>query len=312
MKTIQPFFSVVIPCYRCSECLQELHRRLIAVFNAIPAKYEIILVNDGSPDRAWDIIVGLSSADACVKGINLSRNFGQHIAIAAGIDFAQGDWVIVMDGDLQDQPEEVSRLYHKAVSEELDVVFGRRTARQDTWFKVWCSRSFAWVFRQLSDMHVEPGIANFSLSSRKVMEAYRRLREGSRSHWLVLLWCGFRVGYVDVAHAERFAGRTAYNLRRSVSLAIESITSQSNRPLLLSMKFGFAMAGLSFGFAIYEIVRYCVWGVIVSGWASLIVSVYFIGGLIMVNMGVLGLYLGKVFNATKNRPVYLVRETANL
>ncbi|MEI7672914.1 MAG: glycosyltransferase family 2 protein [Deltaproteobacteria bacterium] len=308
----RPHISIVVPSYRCSECLPELHRRLVAAIEPITAQFEIVLVNDCSPDQDWEIITALAHADARVKGVNLSRNFGQHLAIAAGIDHADGDWVVVMDGDLQDRPEEVPALYRKAQADGLDVVFGRRANRQDTWYKILASRVFAWVFRQLSDVHIESGIANFSISARKVMDAYRRLREGGRSHALVLLWCGFRVGYKDVAHAARYAGRTTYNLRRSVALAVEAITSQSNKPLLLSMKFGFLMAGLSFCFAMYEIVQYFVYGVPVSGWTSLIVSLYFIGGLLMANMGVLGLYLGKVFNEAKHRPIYLVRETVNL
>ena len=312
MSVIRPHISIVVPAYRCAECLPELHRRLVAVIEPITTQFEIVLVNDCSPDKDWEIIATLARADARVKGVNLSRNFGQHLAIAAGIDHADGDWVVVMDGDLQDRPEEIPILYRKAQGDGLDVVFGRRANRQDPWYKILASRAFAWVFRQLSDVHVEPGIANFSISSRNVMDAYRRLREGSRAHVLVLLWCGFRVGYVDVAHAARHAGRTTYNLRRSVALAVESITSQSNKPLLLSMKFGFFMAAFSFSFAMYEIVRYFTLGVPVSGWTSLIVSLYFIGGLLMVNMGVLGLYLGKVFNESKHRPIYLVRETLNL
>jgi dolichol-phosphate mannosyltransferase len=303
---------VVVPAYRCSECLPELHRRLVAALEPLTRSFELVLVNDCSPDRDWEIIGELARIDGRVKGVNLSRNFGQHLAIAAGIDHADGDWVAVMDGDLQDRPEELAALYRKALHDELDVVFGRRVDRRDTWLKIFLSRSFGWVFRLLSDVKVEPGIANFSISSRKVMNAYRRLREGSRAHALVLLWCGFRVGYVDVAHGARFAGRTAYSLRRSVALAAEVITSQSNKPLLLSMRFGFLMAGISFLFALWRIVRYLVWGVAVSGWTSLIVSLYFIGGLLMVNMGVLGLYLGKVFNEAKGRPIYLVRETINL
>jgi len=312
MNVAHPHISVVVPSYRCAECLPELHRRLVAAIEPITPLIEIVLVNDCSPDQDWEIIAALARVDVRVKGVNLSRNFGQHLAIAAGIDHADGDWVVVMDGDLQDRPEEIPALYRKAQDEGLDIVFGRRANRQDPWYKILASRSFAWVFRQLSDVYIEPGIANFSIARRTVMDAYRRLREGSRAHALVLLWCGFRVGYVDVVHAARHAGRTTYNLRRSVALAVEAITSQSNKPLLLSMKFGFLMAGLSFCFAMCEIVQYFVYGVPVSGWTSLIVSLYFIGGLLMANMGVLGLYLGKVFNESKRRPIYLVRETVNI
>jgi dolichol-phosphate mannosyltransferase len=307
-----PHISVVVPCYRCAGCLPELYRRLVAALESLTPHFEIVLVNDASPDRDWEAIGALARADSRVKGVNFSRNFGQHRAIAAGVDYARGDWVVVMDGDLQDRPEEIPALYRKAAADNLDVVFGRRRNRRDPWHKVLGSRLFGWAFRRLSDVRIEPGIANFSISSRAAMDAYRRLHEGSRAHALVLLWCGFRVGYIDVEHAARHAGRTTYNLRRSVDLAVEAITSQSNKPLLVGIRFGFAMAGFSILFALWLVMRYFRWGVAVSGWTSLIVSLYFIGGLILAYMGLLGLYLGKVFNEVKRRPIYLVRETINV
>jgi polyisoprenyl-phosphate glycosyltransferase len=168
------------------------------------------------------------------------------------------------------------------------------------------------VLNTLVDVRVTPGISNFSIFSRRVAENYRRLREGSRAHGLTLLWCGFKVGYVDAVHATRFAGKTTYNLRRSVWLAIESITSQSNKPLRLSIRLGFALAALAMGLAGYLAVRRLFLGVSVSGWTSTIVSLYFLGGLLIANMGIVGLYLGKVFDETKRRPIYIVSDTLNV
>jgi glycosyltransferase involved in cell wall biosynthesis len=307
-----PHISVVTPAYRCAECIPELCRRLATVLDGIDPNYEIVIVNDASPDRDWEIVQELARADRRIKGINFSRNFGQHHAVTAGVDHASGDWVVVMDCDLQDQPEEIIKLYRAATVEGYDVVFGRRENRKDSLLKVLASRSFYLVLNVLADLRVNPGISNFSIFSRRVADNYRRLRDSNRAHGLTLLWCGFKTGYVDVVHAARFAGRTTYNLRRSVRLAVDAITSQSNRPLRLSIQFGFVMAALAIGFACYLAVRKFLFGTSVSGWTSLIVSLYFLGGLLITNMGIVGLYLGKVFDETKRRPIYIVSDTLNV
>jgi polyisoprenyl-phosphate glycosyltransferase len=312
MNERPPRISVVTPAYRCAECIPELCRRLAAVLERIDSNFEIVIVNDASPDRDWEIIQELARADRRIKGINLSRNFGQHHAITAGVDHASGDWIVVMDCDLQDQPEEIVKLYQAATVQGHDVVFARRENRKDSLLKLVASRLFHLVLNRLVDIRITPGISNFSIFSRRVAENYRRLRQGSRSHGLTLLWCGFKVGYVDAAHAARFAGKTTYNLRRSVWLAIETITSQSNRPLHMSIRFGFAMAALAMGFACYFAVRSLFLGVAVSGWTSTIVSLYLLGGLLIANMGIIGLYLGKVFDEAKQRPIYIVSDTLNV
>jgi glycosyltransferase involved in cell wall biosynthesis len=311
MNSDYPQISVVAPAYRCSECLAELYRRLRVTLEAHGLSFEIIFVNDCSPDCDWEIIQDLARADKRVKGINLARNFGQHRAILAGVDHAAGEWTVVMDCDLQDQPEEIPKLYAKVRDEGCDIVFGRRIERKDSALKVLMSRLFNLLYNFLSDIRIDPTICNFSIAGRKVMDTYRRLRECNRSHGLTLLWCGFKVGYVDVDHAERFAGKTTYTLARSITLAIESITAQSNKPLRMSIRAGFIMSGLSFLYAIYRIIRYMIWGVQVSGWTTVIVSIYFIGGLLMANLGVIGLYLGKVFDETKGRPIYVAKDKVN-
>jgi dolichol-phosphate mannosyltransferase len=312
MEARPPHISVVAPAYRCSECIPELCRRLTTVLETIDPNFEIVIVNDASPDRDWEVIQELARADDRIKGVNFSRNFGQHHAITAGVDHASGDWVVVMDCDLQDQPEEIVTLYKAATEEGNDVVFAVRKDRQDSRLKMFASRSFGRVLNSLSELRITPGIANFSIFSRRVANNYRRLREGSRSHGLTLLWCGFKTAYVEAQHAARFAGTTSYNLRRSVKLAIESITSQSNKPLRMSIRFGFAMAALAMAFALYLAVHKIFFDGSVSGWTSTIVSLYFIGGLLIANMGVVGLYLGKVFDETKGRPIYIVADTLNV
>lgn len=312
METRPPHISIVAPAYRCSECIPVLCQRLTTVLESIDPNFEIVIVNDASPDRDWEVIQELARADRRIKGINFSRNFGQHHAITAGVDHASGDWIVVMDCDLQDQPEEIVKLYRAATEEGNDVVFALRKDRQDSRLKILASRSFGIVLNSLSELPINPRISNFSIFSRRVANSYRRLREGSRSHGLTLLWCGFKAGYVETEHAPRFAGKTTYNLRRSVKLAIESITSNSNKPLRMSIRFGFAMAALAMGFAGYFAMRKLFFDASVSGWTSMIVSLYFIGGLLIANLGIVGLYLGKVFDETKRRPIYIISDTLNV
>jgi len=272
--------------------------------------FEIILVNDGCPAGSWSQVKVAAELDPRVKAINLSRNFGQHYAIAAGVHHTCGNWVVVMDCDLQDRPAEIEKLYRKA-KEGYDVVYALRHGRRDTWSKRFISRAFGFVFNLLSDIPVEPDSCNFSMASRQVIDSYCRLKESNRSYGLFLRWLGYNWTSVYVEHAERFAGESAYNLRRGFTLAIESITSQSNKPLILSIRFGFLMSLSAVAVGLYFIARYLTLGVGVAGWTSVIVSTYFIAGLLLANMGVLGLYIGKIFHEVKERPLYLVKERMN-
>ncbi|MBF0548373.1 MAG: glycosyltransferase family 2 protein [Candidatus Riflebacteria bacterium] len=310
-KFSSPSISVVIPTYKCAECLRELTRRLQASLEKLAVSFEIIFVNDCSPQNDWQIIQELAKGDSCVRGINFSRNFGQHHAITAGVDVARADWVVVMDGDLQDQPEEIHRLFDHATRGGFDIVFARKVQRKDGWSKVFFSRMYSRLFNLLCEKHLEHHGSHFSIASRKAITAYRQLREQSRSYALGLLWCGFSVGYLDVEHATRFAGSTSYSFRRGFNLAIESISSHSNKPLHFMMGVGFIIAFLSFLFGISIIVRYYLYGFGVIGWASLMTSLYFLFGLLMVNMGIIGIYIGKVFDQTKSRPLYIIRDKIN-
>jgi dolichol-phosphate mannosyltransferase len=196
--------------------------------------------------------------------------------------------------------------------EGYDIVYALRHDRRDGWSKRMLSRLFSMVYNLLSDIKLDSKACNFSIVSRQVIDSYCRLKELNRSYHLMLRWLGFRATYVSVEHAERFAGKSAYNLRRGFTLAIESITSQSNKPLVLAIRTGFLMSGTALLLGLFFVLRYLLYGVGVAGWTSVFVSIYFIGGLMLANMGVLGLYLGKVFNEVKGRPLYIVRDTINL
>jgi dolichol-phosphate mannosyltransferase len=299
--------SVVIPVYGCRACLEELHQRLSAALAAITPSYEIVLVNDACPQNSWEVIKEIALKDPRVKGIDLSRNFGQIRAITAGLQYATGDWVVVMDCDLQDRPEEIQKLYNKA-KEGYDVVFTRRTARRDPFLKRLSSRVFHRVYGFFTDGAFDASIANFSISRRVVVDNYRRMGDQNRAFVLFIKWMGFKSAAVDVDHAQRAAGKSGYTLRKQLRMALEIITTQSNKPLILSIQVGFAMSALAFLYGSYMIARYFIYGISAQGWTSTIVSIYFVGGIILAQLGILGLYIGYIFNQTKGRPLFIVRE----
>jgi dolichol-phosphate mannosyltransferase len=299
--------SVVIPVYGCRACLEELHRRLVSALAAITQSYEIILVNDACPQNSWEVIKQIALKDPRVKGLDLSRNFGQIRAITAGLHYAEGDWVVVMDCDLQDQPEEIIRLYNKA-QEGYDVVFARRAIRKDTLLKKLSSRVFYAIYSYFTAGAFDSTICNFSISRRMVMDGYKRMGDQNRAFTLFIKWMGFKSTAIDINHDERGSGKSSYTFKKQFHLALEIITTQSNKPLILSIKVGLSVALMSFLYALFIVVRYFTQGISVSGWASLIVSLYFVGGIILAQLGVLGLYIGYVFDQTKARPLYVVRE----
>jgi len=300
--------SIVTPIYGCCKSLNTLYDRLNKTLSTITSDFEIIMVNDASPDNAWESIKALAKKDKRVKGINLSRNFGQHRAITAGLDYASGEWIVVMDCDLQDQPEEIVKLYNKAQS-GYDIVFGRRIRRKDGFFKKLGSKLFYKVYDYFTESKVDSTIANFSIISKKVLHSLRELKEQNRSYPLFVAWVGFNKTEIDIEHASREEGKSSYTFKKLIDLAIDSIVSQSNKPLKLSIKFGFIISFLSLFYALWLVIRYFIFLVPVEGWTSVMVSIYFIGGLLFANMGILGLYIGKVFDETKKRAIYIVQET---
>ncbi|WP_271809504.1 glycosyltransferase family 2 protein [Clostridium beijerinckii] len=302
--------SVVIPVYGCRGAILQLHKRLVESLQKITDDFEIILVNDKCPQNSWEEIEKVCKIDKRVIGINLSRNFGQIRAITAGLDNAKGEWIVVMDCDLQDRPEEIINLYNKA-REGYDVVFARRVNRQDKMIKKLLSKTFYKVYDYFTDGNIDNTVSNFSISKRIVMENYCKMREQNRAFTMFVKWLGFNQTAIDVDHNDRAEGESSYSLRRRFKMAFEIITSQSNKPLRLSVAVGAVMAAASFIFSIYRIVYYFVTGVSVTGWTSMIVSIYLVGGLILMNLGVLGIYIGNIFNESKGRPLYVIKECLN-
>lgn len=305
-----PHISVVVPVYKAEDCLEELYRRLKLALENITSDFEIILVEDCGGDRSWEIICDLSQRDSRVKGLKFSRNFGQHYGITAGLDHCNGDWVIVMDCDLQDRPEEIPRLYAKA-KEGYDVVLAKRGKRSDPLLKRISSYLFYRGFNYLADLDYDPEVGNFRIISRRVANAFLPMREQLRFFGGMVDWLGFPSASINVEHAERFAGETSYDFRKLWRLASETIIAYSDKPLRLSIRFGFTMAAMAFATALYYFYQALVYGSAVLGWSSLIVSIYLIGGIIIAVLGIIGLYLGKTFDQTKNRPLYVIMETTD-
>lgn len=298
--------SVVIPVYKSESCLYELCGRLKESLEIITKDFEIILVEDCGGDGSWRIIKDLAKQDSRVKGIQFSRNFGQHYGITAGIDHCNGDWVVVMDCDLQDRPEEIPFLYKKA-QEGYDVVLARRGRRKDRFLKRFTSWIFYKVFNYLTDLNYDPQVGNFRIISRKVADNFRLIREQLRFFGGLVDWMGFPTASIEVQHDKRLAGKSTYTFRKLWNLATEAIICYSDKPLRLSVKVGFSISFIACVYGVYIFALALFHRSVVSGWSSLIVSLYFLGGIIIGNLGIIGIYLGKCFDEVKARPLYIIR-----
>ena len=272
--------------------------------------YEIILVNDSSPDKSWEGIAELCKEDKKVVGINLSRNFGQHYAITAGLDYADGDWVVVMDCDLQDRPEEIPNLYHKA-QEGWDIVQARRVKKQFGALKKFSSWAFHQVFDWLTGQKSDPTIGNFGIYKASVIEEVRKMKEGSRAFPALVNYVGFTRTAVDVEHASRAEGKSSYTLRTLLKLAFDIAISNTNKPLRMAVSLGLIMSVFSILLALYNVFAKVFGFILVPGYTSIVFSVWFVGGLVLLVLGIVGLYVSKIFDQVKGRPLYVVKDSIN-
>ena len=302
-----PLISVVSPVYGCAECLKALHRRLIGALEIITADFEILFVNDASPDNAWSAIADLSRSDSRVRGIDLSRNYGQHIAITAGLSYSRGAWVVVMDCDLQDRPEEIPNLY-RAAQDGYDLVLARRTDRQDSLMRRVASSAFYRVLSYMTETVQDSAIANFGIYNRRVIDAVLSIRESHHYFPVIVRSVGFRLHTIDVQHAAREIGTSSYNLRKMLKLALDSVLTYSDKPLRLTVGLGTAMVVLTTIAAIVVLVSSLLGTISVAGWTSVMLALFFLSGLIIMLVGVVGLYVGKTFIEAKKRPAFFVRE----
>jgi len=306
----KPHISVVSPIYRAEKIVSELVKLLHENLQKITGNYEIILINDNSPDNSWLAVVNECEKDKRVKGIDLSRNFGQHYAITAGLSYAKGEWVVVMDCDLQDRPDEIPNLYTKA-QEGYDSVFAQRIERQDSFFKQLFSKIFYALFSYLTDTKQDSTVANFGIYNRKVVDAILTMKDSIRFFPTMVQWVGFRKFYLPVQHAERYEGKTSYNFKRMIHLALENIIAFSDKPVRLTVKIGFIISVLSFLLALYNIFAHFMGIIQVEGFTTTVFSIWFVGGLVLVVLGVVGLYVGKTFENVKQRPAFIVQDYIN-
>lgn len=297
--------SIISPVYEAEVLINDLVDQIMKVVTTFNEDFEILLIEDGSKDKSWEEIEKLCLQHNEIKGIRLSRNFGQHHAISAGLTFAQGEWIVVMDCDLQDQPSEIPKLMTKA-KEGYDVVLARRVLRQDGLLKKLSSSIFYFLLSWLTGMKHDPTIANFGIYSRKVIDAINSMPESIRYFPTMVRWVGFQTTSISVEHAKRKKGKTSYNFKRLLNLALDICLAYSDKPLRMVVGTGFVISFLGFIFAAITIMQALRGEILVLGYASLIVSTWLLSGLVIFIIGVVGLYVGKCFEGIKRRPSFVV------
>ena len=302
--------SVIIPVYGCAKAIPELHMRLCRNLECITKSFEIVLVDDCCPQNSWKEIEKVCEKDSHVKGILLSRNFGQMKAILAGLEHSTGNMVVVMDCDLQDRPEAISELYHK-LQEGYDIVFASRKHRKDSFITRFLSNCFYRFYNYFTNGTYNNKIGNFSISRRKVIDAYCSMREQNRAFGMFVQWLGFRSTVVEVEGDKRFSGTSSYSLLRKMRLALEIIITQSNKPLHISIGVGFLIAFVAACYIVYLIARVLFIGDAPTGWTTIVASIYLMGGILLCSIGIVGVYIGNIFNETKHRPLYVIKEYLN-
>ena len=305
------FISVVAPILNEETLISEFIKRVTVQLNIINSDYEIILIDDGSSDNSWSKIQIAAKEDKKVVGIKLSKNFGHHYAITAGLHNSKGEWVVVMDSDLQDRPEVIPELLDKA-QEGFDVVFVSRQQRPESFAYKLGQRLFYASLRFLSGIDFDSKQANFSIINRKVVEAFKKFPENARFYGSTIKWLGFSRASINAAHGLRFSGRPSYTIKKRITLALDIILSFSDRPLRFAIGLGLLMSAVSVLFSLWIFIGAINWGFSVTGWPSLIVSIFFTGGVILIVLGIIGIYLGRIFREVKARPLYVVSESLNV
>ncbi len=301
-------YSIVVPVYNEAENLPELHRRVRDVMDSLGEPWELVLVDDGSVDGSTEQIRHLAQSDPHVRPVIFARNFGHQIAVTAGLDYARGQAVIIMDADLQDPPEIIPRLIERWC-EGYEVVYAVRAEREgETWFKKVTAAFFYRLIYRIADVKIPLDTGDFRLLDRKVVDVLRRMRERHRFLRGMAAWVGFRQIGVEYRRAARFAGETKYPFRKMLRLALNAITGFSYFPLQLATFFGFFCAGLAiFSIPIVIILRMTGWQAF-QGQATTLISVLFLGGVQLISLGILGEYIGRIYDEVKGRPLYIVRE----
>lgn len=296
--------SIVVPIYGCESCIAILCNRIDQVLKDLNQNYELILVDDRSSDRSWEILMELRSCYPNIKAIKLSRNFGQHLAITAGFSQAKGDYVIVMDCDLQDPPEVIPQLLDE-VRKGYDIVLAKRMTRTHSRFRQWASKAYFKLISHLTEEKIDGAYGSFSIVSRKVVESFLRFGEKERHYLFILRWLGFNTGSIEYDHAERYAGKSSYPIKLLIRHALDGLFFQATVFLKWIIKAGlfFALSGVIL--ALYYIWQYLRYGSL-HGWTTLVVLILLSTGAILTSLGVIGLYISKIFEQIKQRPLFVI------
>jgi glycosyltransferase involved in cell wall biosynthesis len=300
--------SVVIPVLNEETLIQELIERVTLNCEKITNDYEVIIVDDGSLDGTWLKISDASKLNNKIRGLKFSRNFGHHYALTAGLHESVGEWVVVMDGDLQDRPEVIPDLYQES-QKGYDVVFVSRKNRPEKIYYRALQKIFYWFLKSLSGLNFDSSQANFSIISRKVVDAFKSFPENARFYGSTIMWLGFKRSKIFADHGKRLSGKPSYTLKKRLRLASDIILSFSERPLKFAIGVGVILSTISMLVATWIIYAAITWGYSVTGWTSLIFSTFFFSGVILVFLGIIGIYLGRVFNEVKSRPLYVIEKT---
>ncbi len=307
----KPRYSVVVPLYNEEDVIRESYRRLTEVMERCGDSYELIFINDGSRDKTLDIAFELAEADKRLRVLSFSRNFGHQPAITAGMDYARGDAVIVIDADLQDPPEVMLPMI-EMWQQGNEVVYGKRTVRKgETVFKKLTAKVFYRTLNALTDVELPVDVGDFRLLDRKVIETMKQMPERNRYVRGIVAWVGYKQAAVEYVREERFAGETKYPLKKMLGLASNAITSFSLKPLKISTYIGCFLSFGSFVFLIYVLVRGLIDKGLVDGWASLAAIMLFFNGIVLIMLGIIGQYIGRIYDETKGRPLYIVSQQFN-
>ncbi|MGI9021601.1 MAG: glycosyltransferase family 2 protein [Solirubrobacterales bacterium] len=296
--------SVVVPVYGCADCLRSLHERLHRALEGLTGEFELIFVDDRSGDGAWGVLRELAAADPRVRALRLSRNFGQHAAITAGLAESAGRWVVVMDCDLQDPPEEIPRLYAKA-REGYDVVLSRRAERVQSLPRRLAAQAYFRVHNLVTKGDLHTNYTNLSIVGRKVVDSFLALGDRDRQYLLILHWLGFNRTEIEVRQAERHVGRSSYTFTQLLNVAVDGLFFQSTVLLRWIVYLGFGLAALGVALAAYAVIV-AAFGRDLPEWTALPMLILVLTGFIIISTGVTGLYVGKIFDQVKGRPLYVV------
>lgn len=301
--------SVVSPVYNASAILPELVKRISLVCEENNYDYEIVLVDDYSKDNSWEVVKELSKSFKALRGFKLSRNFGQHYALTAAITKAVGDVVIIMDCDLQDNPTYIPKLIERH-KEGFNVVCTLKESKKYSWYRRITSDIFFTIINKLSDVQLERNLGTFTLIDRKVANEFLKIKDYHRHTSLIFSWLGFKRGYVQVVHDQRFEGKSSYNLKKLIAHAINGVISQSDKILRWSITLGLVLFIASILGILYILIK-SFFVHFDKGWPSIFVAIIACTGIILLMLGILGLYIGKIFEQVKERPLFIIEEETN-